>query len=244
MLYKLISFNMCHGDNNNGIIDIKNQASVLKKYNPDIVLLQEVDICTERSLYINELSEFKKYIGLDYSCHGANIPYKSGWYGNAIISRYPIMTSENYLCNFAGYSKEPKGMLHATINIDGKHIEVFNTHFPVYEEERIKFAESILNMFSINNFLEDKILAGDFNFGVIPLGNHRYEFNKKDSYDEYEKILKVFKDPKFEENTWPTGNPIADIDKVFYSGSIKLLTIEKIDVDISDHYPIYAEFEI
>ena len=244
MIYKVISFNMCHGDNNNGIIDVANQANVIKQYNPDLILLQEVDICTQRSLYKNELSEFKKNIGFDYSCHGANIPYKGGWYGNAILSKYPILSSENYLSSFSKLSNETKGMQHAEININGRIINVFNTHLPVYEEERVVFAESLLNMMKRNDISGDMILAGDFNFGVIPLGSHRYNFEKKDSYIEYEKILEVFKDANFKDNTWPTGNPIADIDKVFYNGNIELITVKRLNVDISDHYPIYAEFNI
>lgn len=244
MIYKIISFNMCHGDNNNGIIDVINQANVIKQYNPDLILLQEVDICTARSLYKNQLYEFKKAIDLDYSCHGANIPYKEGWYGNAILSRYPIVSSENYLSSNSERSKEPKGILHAEVNINGKCINVFNTHLPVYDIERVLLTESFLRFIDRSNITGDMILGGDFNFGVIPLGNHRYNFEKSESYEEYENLKKLFKAPDFNENTWPTVNAIADIDKIMYNGNIQLIKIERLNVEISDHYPIYAEFDI
>jgi len=244
MNYKVITLNMCHGDNNNGIIDVINQANVIKGYDSDLILLQEVDICTSRSNYKNQLAEFKKNIGFEYSCYGSNIAFKEGWYGNAILSRYPIVSSENYLSTATEYSKETKGMLHAEINVNGKYINVFNTHFPVYDKERIFLTESILNMMKRNNISGDMILGGDFNFGVIPLGNHRYIIDTHESYEEFENIKQIFKCPDFTTKTWPTDNPIADIDKIMYNGNIKLNEIKRLDVEISDHYPVYAEFTI
>lgn len=244
MMYKVISLNMCHGDNFNGVIDVINQSNVIKQYDADLILLQEVDICTSRSEFKNQLYEFKKNIGFEYSCYGANIPYKEGWYGNAILSKYPIVSSENYLSSATEFSKEPKGMLHAEVNINGKHINVFNTHLPVYDKERISLTESIITMIQRNSISGDMILGGDFNFGVIPLGNHRYNVDKRESYIEYENLKKIFKCPDFTVDTWPTGNPIADIDKIMYNGNIQLTMIKRLDVEISDHYPIYAEFDI
>lgn len=244
MKYRVITFNMCHGDNNNGIIDVLNQSNVIKEYDADLIMLQEVDICTSRSGYNNQLYEFKKNIGFEFSCFGSNIPYKEGWYGNAILSRYPIVSTENYLSNGTEYSKEPKGMLHAEININGKYINVFNTHLPVYDKERIILTESIINMMKRNSISGDMILGGDLNLGVIPLGNHRYNVEKKDSYVEYENIKKIFNCPNFDVDTWPTGKPVADIDKILYSGEIQLTEIKRLNVEISDHYPVFAEFNI
>ncbi|MDD2376399.1 MAG: endonuclease/exonuclease/phosphatase family protein [Clostridia bacterium] len=244
MKYKVITFNMCHGDNNNGIIDVINQSNILKEYNADLIMLQEVDICTSRSEFKNQLYEFKKNFDFEYSCFGSNITYKEGWYGNAILSRYPIVSSENYLTTTPEYSKETKGMLHAEINVDGKYINVFNMHLPVFEKERITFSEAIIKMMVRNNISGDIILGGDFNFGKIPLGNHRYKVKKLNSYTEFENIKKIFQCPDFSVNTWPTGNPIADIDKIMYSGDIKFDEIRRLNVEISDHYPVYAEFTI
>jgi len=244
MNYKVITLNMCHGDNNNGIIDVINQSNVIKEYNSDLILLQEVDICTERSHYKNQLAEFKKNVGLEYSCFGSNIVYKEGWYGNAILSRYPIVSSENYISNGTEYSKETKGMLHAEINVNGKYINVFNTHLPVYDKERIFLTKSIVNMMKRNDISGDMILGGDLNLGVIPLGNHRYDIENCKSYEEFENIKTMFESPDFTDNTWPTSNPIASIDKIMHSGNIKLNEIKRLNVEISDHYPVFAEFTI
>ncbi len=244
MKYKVITLNMCHGDNNNGVIDVLNQSNVIKQFDADLIMLQEVDICTSRSGYKNQLDEFKKTVNFEYSCYGSNIPYKEGWYGNAILSKYPIVSSENYLTSVTEFSNEPKGLLHAEININGKHINVFNTHLPVYDKERISLTQSMIDMMKRNNISGDMIFGGDLNLGVVPLGNHKYNIEKAESYKEYENIKKIFKSSEFNDATWPTSNPIADIDKIMYNGDIKLNQIKRLDVEISDHYPVYAEFII
>ena len=40
MILKTITFNMCHGEGLDGIIDVERQAKFLKKYKPDILFLQ------------------------------------------------------------------------------------------------------------------------------------------------------------------------------------------------------------
>lgn len=244
MIYKVITFNMCHGDNYNGIIDVINQSNVIKKYDVDLIMLQEVDICTKRSNYKNQLEEFKNNVGLKYSVFGCNIPFEEGWYGNAILSRYPIISSENYLSSFKKYSNETKGMIYAKINLNEKDINIFNIHLPVFEKERIFFTEWLVKMFKRNNITSDVILGGDFNLGKIPLGNHRYDVKKVNNYEEFDNIKKIVKDPNFNTNTWPTDCPIADIDKILYNGDIKLINIKRLDEKVSDHYPVYVEFEI
>jgi endonuclease/exonuclease/phosphatase family metal-dependent hydrolase len=239
---------MCHGDNNNGIINVLNQAKIIKKYDVDLILLQEVDICTLRSKFKNELDEFNKIIGFEYSSFGTNITYKEGWYGNAILSKYPIVSSENFLNSVADYSKEVKGILHSKIKVTEKdtikYIDAFNTHLSVYEKERIIHTESFVNMIERNGILGNMIFAGDLNLGVFKIGEHKYDVEKCESYKELENLKKILKCPEFNVDTWPTGNPIGDIDKILYNGDIELTEIKRLDVQISDHYPVYAEFNI
>ena len=45
---KTITFNMCHGEGLDGIIDVERQAKFLKKYKPDILFIQEIDMYTQR----------------------------------------------------------------------------------------------------------------------------------------------------------------------------------------------------
>ena len=65
-----------------GSIDVRRQAQFLKKYKPDIIFLQEIDLYTKRAYYKNQLYTFSKYTGLNYRAMGTNIKYKNGFYGD------------------------------------------------------------------------------------------------------------------------------------------------------------------
>lgn len=243
MEIKIVVLNMRHGEVIDGIIDVKLQAETIKKYEPNIIMLQEMDLFTNRVNQIDELNIFKKITGLKYSSYGSNITFKNGWYGNAILSEFPIVSSENYMSSIC--STETKGVLHSKVEIGNKEIDIYNTHFPVIPEERIKFAEEITYLMRRVKNTENVVLAGDFNLGLIPLpGKHNYKIEKQEKYLEMEELKKYFKEIEFNELTYEVGNPIGAIDKVMYKGKIKLISIEKLNDEISDHYPILVKFEI
>ena len=64
MILKIITFNVAHGKGIDGIVDLQRQAEVIKKYNPDIVFLQEVDMYTKRAGDRNQIREISKAVGL------------------------------------------------------------------------------------------------------------------------------------------------------------------------------------
>lgn len=243
MEIRIISFNMRHGEIIDGVIDVERQAEIIKKYDPNIVCLQEVDLFTNRVNQMDELKVFKEITNLKYSSYGSNITFKDGWYGNAILSEFPIRSTENYMSSIC--SKETKGVLHSKIRIGSRMIDIFNTHFPVIPEERIKFSEEIIYLMDRIETPENAVLLGDFNLGLIPQeGKHNYIIEQKENYPEYENLLKCFDKVDFNELTYEVGNPIGSIDKVMYKGNLKFISIEKLDEEISDHYPIMVKFEI
>lgn len=241
MKIKVITFNTRHGEIDKGIIDVIKQASELKKYNPDIILLQEVDMYTDRINNIDELQIFKNVTGLKYSIFGGNINYQNGGYGNAILSKYPILKSENYVSR--KYTKENRGLLYAELFINGKKIDVYNTHFPIKENERIMFAKQI------NRIIENKranigIIGGDFNPGLTLKKEHKYEVINKKEYDELNELKKIFKEAEFKENTYSVAKPEGQFDRIMYYGDLELINVRRLDEKISDHYPVISEFEI
>lgn len=243
MEIRIISLNMRHGEVKDGVIDVALQAETLKKYEPNIIMLQEMDLFTNRVNQIDELSIFKDITKLKYSSYGSNITFKEGWYGNAILSEFPIVSSENYMSSIC--SKETKGVLHSRIEIGNKEIDIYNTHFPVIPSERIKFAEEITYLMQRIENTENIVLAGDFNLGIVPLsGKHNYKVERQIFYPEMEELKTYFNEVDFKELTYEVGNLIGDIDKVMYKGNLKLISIEKLQDEISDHYPVLVKFEI
>ena len=189
MILKAITFNMCHGEGLDGKIDVRRQAIFLKKYRPDIIFLQEIDLYTKRAYNKNQIYTFSKYTGLQYRAMGTNIKYKNGFYGDGILSRFPIEYSANYLSPTTSSEHEQRGFLCTKVTVGTIKLNLFSLHLSVFEDERILSSNALLRILSNINKSEGIIIAGDFNVGISKVGNHKYIFEEKDKYEEYE-ILK------------------------------------------------------
>lgn len=244
MILKCITFNMCHGQGLDEKIDVRRQAMLLRKYKPDIIFLQEIDMYTKRAYNKNQLYNFSKYTGLNYRAMGTNIKYKNGFYGDGIISKFPIEYSANYLSPLANTSHEQRGILCNKISFGNTKINVFSVHMSTFEDERILTSKELLRIISKINKNEHIIIGGDFNVGIKKVGSHKYLHEPKSQYEEYEILKQKLKSIENTENTWfsPDGN--GCIDSFFYSNNLQLIKYETIKSDVSDHYPIYAEFLI
>lgn len=227
-----------------GKIDVRRQAILLRKFHPDVIFLQEIDMYTKRSYYRNQLYLLSKYTGLTFRAMGTNIKYKNGFYGDGILSRFPIEYSANYLSPLTDSSHEQRGILCNKIAFGNTKINVFSVHLSTFEEERVLTAKELLRITSKVNKNEPIIIGGDFNVGIKKIGNHKYLYESKTSYPEYEILKEKFKSINNSEITWRSKESNACIDSFFYSKHLQLLKQETIKADISDHYPIYTEFLI
>lgn len=216
----------------------------LKKYRPDIIFLQEIDMYTKRAYYRNQLYTLCKYTGLTFRAMGTNIKYKNGFYGDGILSKFPIEYSANYLSPLTNTSHEQRGILCNKVSFGNTKINVFSLHMSTFEDERILTAKELLKITSKINKNEPIIIGGDFNVGIKKIGNHKYIYEPKNSYKEYEILKEKFKSINNTETTWRSAYGCGSIDSFFYSKHLRLLKYETIKTDISDHYPVYAEFSI
>ena len=216
----------------------------LKKYKPDIIFLQEIDLYTNRAYYRNQLYTLSKYTGLTFRAMGTNIKYRSGFYGDGILSKFPIEYSANYLSPLKNSSHEQRGILCNKIAFGNTKINVFSIHMSTFEDERILTAKELLRITSKINKGESIIIGGDFNVGISKIGNHKYSFEAKEKYEEYEILKTKFKPLDNIETTWQSPEGSGCIDTFFYSKNLQLIKQFTIKTDISDHNPIYSEFLI
>ena len=244
MILKAITFNMCNGEGLDGKIDVRRQAIFLKKYRPDIIFLQEIDLYTKRAYNKNQIYTFSKYTGLQYRAMGTNIKYKNGFYGDGILSRFPIEYSANYLSPTTSSEHEQRGFLCTKVTVGTIKLNLFSLHLSVFEDERILSSNALLRILSNINKSEGIIIAGDFNVGISKVGNHKYIFEEKDKYEEYDILKKKLNFIDNNSPTWFSKESSGCIDSCFYSNNLKLAKFETIPTQVSDHYPIYMEFVI
>ena len=89
---------------------------ILDDHRPDIVLLQEVDEGAPRSRELNLAREIAGSLGLEYYALGHNVSLRKGWYGNATLSRFPIVRERNIDLTIG--KKKRRGCQHTSIEIE------------------------------------------------------------------------------------------------------------------------------
>ena len=245
MKINILSFNMCHGQGLDGIIDLDRQAQLLRKYNPDIIFLQEIDMYTLRANKENQLQILCDKLNMKNSFMGVNIRHKDGYYGSGVISNYPIIFSTNYLMHSINIDYEKRGIAHSKIQLpNGKKINAFSIHLSTIKEERIIAIKDLLKVYTELSKDEEVIVAGDFNIGIDKIGKHKYVQNREDEELEYKMLQENLMKLPNNDITWYSKEDKACIDTMFYSKGLKLLEHKTIQNDASDHALLYAQYEI
>ena len=95
---RVMSYNVKNGIGMDGIKSIERCAAVIRKVQPDIVAIQEVDSMTRRNKkYV--LGELAKHAGYPHAYFGKAIPYQGGAYGIGVLSKEKALSVKIYLCH-------------------------------------------------------------------------------------------------------------------------------------------------
>lgn len=165
---RTLSYNIHHGVGMDNILDLDRIADVIAKADPDIVGLQEVDKhYASRSNWEDQGKYLAEKLDMHYA-YGANLNYAPvsqspemarRQYGTAILSKYPIEAYENVHLDSLG--KEQRGLLQATIRVDGVQVHFYTTHLGLTPEERTVQVKQVLQLVSQRK--GPSIIVGDFN---------------------------------------------------------------------------------
>lgn len=216
------SYNIKHGADAN--LSMSTIANVIKSQNLDIVGIQEVDYKTTRSRKIDQPAKLAEAAGMPYYVFVRAIDYQGGQYGTLILSKYPIISSE--VIPLESWDKEARSLGHAVIDVNGVQIDFFNTHLS-YEDKTLRglqFAEVAEKTKGCENF----ILTGDFNtadFSEFTVIGGNLINNSSRSYPTFASSQK-------------------SIDNIVYSDSFKESASGYVSESYSDHYMLWAEFEM
>ena len=164
---KVMTYNVHHcnppSESNTGKIDIEAIVHVIRKQNPDVVALQELDDHTTRSGSLNQLEVIAKKLNM-YFYFGKAMDFGGGGYGVGILSKYPLSeTTTHQLPVTQGWKGEPRVLATARISLPGGSKIVFgSTHLEAYSKEnRVLQVEEIAEIAAQE--MAPLIIAGDFN---------------------------------------------------------------------------------
>lgn len=212
-------------------------AEVLKQIDADIVGLQEVVGMDDAARERNQVRAIAEELAYDFRV-GENRRHRGGAYGNAVLSRLPIVSDHNHDLTWRNY--EPRGCLQVTIasNLDASaaRVELFNVHLGTAFFERRYQARRLLDVIRANGS-SPRIVLGDFNEWTRGLATHVLSYHLN-SAEPKQRVGRA--------RTYPGVFPLLHLDHIYYDPSLELKDIfvhrGRVALVASDHLPIVAEF--
>ena len=235
---RVLTYNIHHGRGADGVIDLDRLADIIKRAEPDLVALQEVDVKTRRSGGMDQAARLGDLTGMHHYFAEA-MPFQSGGYGEAILSKtklHPNVTGTIALA--AGEGQEPRSVaITESDPWDGQIVVFAGTHLCHQSTEtRLAQVRQINKEVAwYQNILV--ILAGDFNF--TPESKPYQAMINAGWVD----TAAAFGDPK---PTCPAHNPTMRIDYVFVRPAKRwrMIDVQVLDEPIaSDHVPVLVVLE-
>ena len=96
---------------------------ILRDHDADIVLLQEVDEGVPRSRELKLVKELADALDYPHYAMGHNVSLRKGKYGNATLSRFPILRERNI--DLTVGIRKRRGCQHTTLDIKNSRVNHF-----------------------------------------------------------------------------------------------------------------------
>ncbi len=228
---KVMTYNLRYGE----LASMEQLGAYIKSHDPDIVLLQEVDVFTNRQNakhqngknFVAELGYFTNML----SVYSKSIDFTGGYYGLAILSKYPFESMQRYKLALVEQGREQRCLLTAKVEINEKNtVTVACTHLDLKPEIRLVQVQEI-----------DRILKDCS--GPIVLGG---DFNAEPDSREMALLMTDWMRGCNNDYTIPVQSPNSKIDYIF---CFPKKSWNRIDAEVpysglSDHLPVISTLEL
>ncbi len=232
----LMIWNIHNAIGDDDIISLDRIVQDIKKYSPEIVGLNEVDLGALKTSAIDLPSYFAHHLNM-YYFYGYAF-YKH--YGNVILSKYPILEAEIIPLPLAVPSAEPRSLIRARLQVNTSIWTVFITHLSTKEDDRLIQVPFIVSEIEKETTFERIVWMGDFNFEPssteYSLINSTSILNFTDTY----RFLNS--DPGYTGHFDDDHNPHKRIDYIMCSPDLLPKTSEVFCTLSSDHCSVITQF--
>jgi endonuclease/exonuclease/phosphatase family metal-dependent hydrolase len=241
MRFQLITYNIHKGI---GGVDRRYRPEriieTLRHYRPDILLLQEVDEDAPRSRHHRQVDLLGDALELPHRAFQANVSLRTGAYGNAILSRFPLSEVEHIELTIPLKKRRRALVAHCRIHGHDGHshtLVIVNSHLGLAGFERNIQIRRILESDILRRVHHQTgiIIAGDMN--DVWHGQGRRLFAPAGFHAAPGPI-----------RTFPAAMPLRALDRIYFRGRLRLHGAHASRAAVarraSDHLPLIAEFEI
>lgn len=217
-------------------------CDLIKKYDPDVVAIQEVDRDRKRTGFVDQFQTLKDLLGMHggYACSysGPASEGENAQYGHAIFAKYPVAVEKVHVLANRDYNlpgeeawfTEPRACLQSVIN----GIRFFSLHFSTVDDIQAMQAAQLAEIIKANSDLP-VISLGDFNNDYYSEALKPLTF-LKNGLEEIEPAL-----------SYPNGSrAVSAIDHILLSDHFEVLGAQVVveNEGISDHNPVICDIRL
>lgn len=241
---RVMTYNIHHGADADGRVDLARVAETIRTYDPDVAFLSEVDQHWRRSGLVDQPAVLAAATGMPFSHYAPALDSRSLWvtspgrrarYGNLILSKQPWTQASAVPLPRVG-KNEPRNVLWIDLRLDdGQPIRIFGTHLSVDPRERREQLEALREL--VASSPHPAILVGDFN---SPPDRLKTEAPYLWSSPWYDAHTAAGTGPGF---TFPVPMPTTRIDYIFVHERLLPYLSDSMTPhsQASDHLPVMIE---
>jgi endonuclease/exonuclease/phosphatase family metal-dependent hydrolase len=220
---RVMTWNIHGAVGRNRRFDLAGVVELIQRWDADVVALQEVD--SRRKLARDNPFEFLQDALGRHGIGAKSITTTDGDYGQMLISRWPITTSEIHDISFP--EREPRRAVMAEVETPLAPVRIIATHLGLSIRERRNQARTLLAIAGAGTMTT--MIIGDFNDWFWP-GSVRSALSRElPGYTRY--------------RTFPSRWPLLRLDRVYCRPGEALIRsyIDGRGRSCSDHLPIIAD---
>lgn len=237
MRLRLVSYNIHSGVGTDGRLDLDRIARVLRDEQADLICLQELGHHRDPAHGgAAEPEVLAEALGMRFA-FGPNVVNGKWRFGNAVLSRLPIHSHQNYDLSVEG--RERRGALRCDIDLgEEKLLHLFSVHLGLSGAERRAQQALLLSADILRETARahPAIVCGDFNHwrkGPI-------EALVRSSMRDVHQILPAGA-------TFPSRWPVLRLDRVYVDAGVRPLALRvgksALARRASDHLPVILDFD-
>lgn len=225
---RVMTWNINGALGRNPRFDLALVVDYVKRHGPDIVALQEVDSRRARAAGMaNPFDVLRDSLGT-HGMHAHAISTADGDYGQALISRWPLLASSVHDLSYP--EREPRRAISADVDTPAGPLHVIATHLGLSLRERSQQARTLLGL--VGPPERATVVMGDFN-DWLWRGSVR-------------RALRRVLPQCSGQRTFPAFMPLFRLDCIYVSPGVRLASC-RTDASarsLSDHLPVIAEVNV
>lgn len=242
-MFRIMTYNVHRCVGVDGRLDVGRIAAVIAHCKPDIVALQELDVGRARTGGVDQAHAIAHRLGMSFHFHPA-MHVEEERYGDAILTEAPlkVMKAAPLPGSPTLRGLEPRGALWLRIELDGRPVNVINTHFGLVPHEQRAQAAALCG--------SEWLGSSDCGDPVVLVG----DLNATPRYSAYRALAARLTDARRAAGgpratpTFPSRFPVLPIDHIFVSPGIEVLGVTTPSGPLmrsaSDHLPLLADLRL